>query len=262
MIGQVTSALAAHLAAGSLFLTAMLGLAHRLPPAFTRFCTAACASLAFVAVLVHPSPLVVRLAWMSLALVSLGWYLAERLSPTSLASSGARKVLAIVAALAAVAAVVESAWVEPGFVPGWLAVAGGSSSSLLLGAVTVSMVLGHWYLVDTGLSIAPLASGTRWFAAAVLARWAQVGAVLFYGGWRVLHVGRPADLIFSTTGLFFLFRSLMGLGAPLILAGLVWQTVKIRSTQSATGLLYVALILVLFGELVSAFLQVLTGYPL
>ncbi len=59
-----------------------------------------------------------------------------------------------------------------------------------------------------------------------------------------------------------MFRSLMGLAAPLMLSVLIWQTVKMRSTQSATGLLYVALILVLFGELVSQFLLVRTGYPL
>ena len=124
------------------------------------------------------------------------------------------------------------------------------------------MVLGHWYLVDTRLAITPLKSGAWWFWVALIARWSAVGAVLLYGGWEVLRVSRAADLLLSTNGLFFSFRSLMGLAAPLLLAGLIWQTVKIRSTQSATGLLYVALILVLFGELVSQFLLVATGYPL
>ncbi len=32
---------------------------------------------------------------------------------------------------------------------------------------------------------------------------------------------------------------------------LAWKTVQIRSTQSATGILYVALALILFGELAS-----------
>jgi hypothetical protein len=30
---------------------------------------------------------------------------------------------------------------------------------------------------------------------------------------------------------------------------LAWKTVAIRSTQSATGILYIAIVLVLFGEL-------------
>jgi len=108
----------------------------------------------------------------------------------------------------------------------WLTVAGGVSSSLLLGAVSVTMILGHWYLVDTSLAITPLKKGAFWMWVAVLSRWATVAAVLFYGGWEVLHIGRAADLIWSTNGLFFLFRTLMGLAAPLLLAGLIWQTVR------------------------------------
>lgn len=259
MIAQVTSAVAAHLAAGSLLLTAMLGLAHRLPVGFVRFCTAACAALALFAALLDPSGLAVRIVWAGLGLVSFGWYLTTRAFPTA---AGIGRASSILAAAATAAAIAYSALTHAGSAPCWLAVGGSASSSLLLGAVTVTMVLGHWYLVDTSLSIAPLADGARWFAAAVLTRWSEVAAALVYGGWETLRVGRPADWILSTNGLFFLFRSLMGLGAPLVLAGLVWQTVRIRSTQSATGLLYVALILVLFGELVAEFLHVLTGYPL
>ena len=44
-----------------------------------------------------------------------------------------------------------------------------------------------------------------------------------------------------------------------MLAWLVRSTVRIRSTQSATGLLYVALILVLFGELTAVFLEGITN---
>jgi hypothetical protein len=124
------------------------------------------------------------------------------------------------------------------------------------------MVLGHWYLVDTSLSIAPLRDGALWVSVAVVARWAAVFAALSFGGWEMLRITRLPDVIFSTNGLFFLFRSLTGLAAPLLLSVLVWQTVKIRSTQSATGLLYVLLILVLFGELISSFLRIATGHPL
>jgi hypothetical protein len=261
MIAQVTSATAFHLAAGGLFLTAMISLAERLPPGFVRFCTASSAGLALFAALLGSPPAAVRLTWAGLALVSFGWYLALRLRLSSGKGKGGKLLLHAVAAAAALAAVFLTA-IDSGAAPLWLALVSTASSSLLLGAVTVTMILGHWYLVDTSLSIAPLADGARWVAFAVVARWGSVAAALLSGGWELLRVGRPADLIFSTAGLFFLFRSLMGLGAPLVLAGLIWQTVKIRSTQSATGLLYVALILVLFGELVSEFLHVLTGYPL
>jgi hypothetical protein len=43
----------------------------------------------------------------------------------------------------------------------------------------------------------------------------------------------------------------MGLLAAAIAAYLTWKTAEIRSTQSATGILYITMIFVLFGELTS-----------
>jgi hypothetical protein len=124
------------------------------------------------------------------------------------------------------------------------------------------MVLGHWYLVDTTLSIAPLKDGALLFGVAVLWRWLNVLVVLAREGWDVVRVTNPADVFYSTLGLFFLFRAITGLIAPLLLAGPILQTVRMRSTQSATGLLYVAMVVVLFGELIAQFLTSATGFPL
>ncbi|MGH9324922.1 MAG: hypothetical protein ACRD3V_34190 [Vicinamibacteria bacterium] len=255
MIAQVTSSLAGHLASGGLFLTAMISLFHRLPTGFLRFCTLSSTVLASLAAIPSSSPETVRLAWAALSLASAIWYLVLRRTGEN------RNAIAIAAAVVGLVAPAVSATAVQGG-PAWLAVSGSLSSSLLLGAVSVTMILGHWYLVDTSLSIAPLRDGALWVSLTVVLRWAAVGAALSFGGWEMLRIGRAADVIFSTHALFFLFRSLMGLAAPLLLAGMIWQTVKIRSTQSATGLLYVALILVLFGELISSFLRVATGYPL
>lgn len=253
MIASVIALLAGHLAAGSLFVTAVLTLANDLPASFLRFCTASVAVLAAVAGWLDPGS--ARWVWLGLALVTAAWYGLLRRKRV------AGKPEAALAVVAATATPIASALLSSDSQPG-LSAAGAVSSSLLLGAVTVTMILGHWYLVDTSLSIAPLRDGALWFSIAVALRWVAVVLVLAYGGWEVLRVSRAADLIFSTNGLFFLFRSLMGLAAPLLLSFLIWQTVKMRSTQSATGLLYVAMILVLFGELVSQFLLVRTGYPL
>ncbi len=253
MIGSVTALLASHLAVGGLFVTAVLALTNKLPESFLRFCAASAAGAAALAGFVDPGP--TRWVWLGFALVSGIWYGLLR------SSRGVQKPVVAIVAIASAAAPVLSAVVSSESAPG-LAIAGAVSSSLLLGAVTVTMILGHWYLVDTSLSISPLRDGALWFSIAVALRWGTVLLVLGYGGWEVLRVSRAADFILSTNGLFFLFRSLMGLAAPLLLAVLIWQTVKMRSTQSATGLLYVALVLVLFGELVSQFLLVLTGYPL
>lgn len=253
MLWSVTALLASHLAAGGLFLCAALALTNKLPPSFMRFCTAYAGAIGFAAGLFESGA--AQWIWFGFALVSATWYFALR------RGGGRGKLAPAVAALAAATAPILHSLLSSETSHG-LAVAGAISSSLLLGAVTVTMVLGHWYLVDTSLSIAPLKDGARWFSIAVALRWLCVLVVLAFGGWEVLRITRAADLILSTNGMFFLFRSLMGLAAPLMLSVLIWQTVKMRSTQSATGLLYVAMILILFGELVSQFLLVRTGFPL
>ena len=98
----------------------------------------------------------------------------------------------------------------------------------------------------------------------------MVSARSLLGGYTSFLVWR--DLAASGTDLlsnfvlitlvFYGQRVLFGLVAPLTLSWMIWQTVKIRSTQSATGILYVAVVFVLFGELLSHYLLVSTGYPL
>ena len=65
------------------------------------------------------------------------------------------------------------------------------------------------------------------------------------------EVGFIRHYIFSIDGIFFWQRLLFGLAGPAVLSYLTWETAKIRSTQSATGILYIAFALVLFGELIS-----------
>jgi hypothetical protein len=45
-----------------------------------------------------------------------------------------------------------------------------------------------------------------------------------------------------------------GGAGPALATFLAWETVRIRSTQSATGILYIAMTLVLFGELTAMIL--------
>jgi len=285
MLGAVVGLLALHLAAGSLFVTALLALLHHVPPGFVRFCTLGSALVALSSAAIggaeHPA------RW-SLALISTVWYVfsycvgARSLScdgdptpvamgsrlPTRWAEGSARRTklgraalwAPVLSALTALAVLMSEAALFP---DGRTSLAFGFlTSAFLLGSTTVSMILGHWYLVDPTLSIAPLRLGALLFALSVAARWIAVALVLLDKGSAVLGVERAADLVYSTPALFFLFRALAGLGGPLLLAGLIWQTVRMRSTQSATGLLYVAVILVLFGELISQFLTVTARVPL
>ena len=68
--------------------------------------------------------------------------------------------------------------------------------------------------------------------------------------------------LFSPDGVFVWMRLLFGVAGPLSLVYFIWKTVDIRSTQSATGILYVQLFLILAGELLAKHLRVFSGLPL
>ena len=73
--------------------------------------------------------------------------------------------------------------------------------------------------------------------------------------------GFASLLSLERDALFFLFRVLWGIVGPLALSYFIWKTADMKSNQAATGLLYVALVFVLIGELLSSYLTVATGFP-
>jgi DMSO reductase anchor subunit len=65
--------------------------------------------------------------------------------------------------------------------------------------------------------------------------------------------------IVQDNGLFLAVRIIFGLVIPLALAIMTWRTVRIRSLDSATGLLYIMCALILTGEIVARTLFFLNG---
>jgi hypothetical protein len=136
-------------------------------------------------------------------------------------------------------------------------------AAALLGSVIVGMLLGHWYLVRTRLDVSHLVVFARFFAAAVLGR-----AVLFAAG--LIGAGARSDLgmaafLRSTAvdrGFFFWQRVGFGILGPLAFAFMVHETARIRSTQSATGILYIAVIFVMYGEFLARYLSVAGAGPM
>ena len=259
MISSVAALLAARLAGGTLIAGAVIALRHPVPPAYTRFLLAgAGGALALAAAAGRNRPEAALLA--VVLLLTGGLWAACRPAPGRESGRfGDRpRLLAALLILLGLAAVLASP-VLAGGPPAAPASLSALAGALLAGATAATMTLGHWYLVDPTLSIRPLATGAALFLGAAGLRAAVAAGFLVSGGALALRIESPADLIYSTTALFFSFRTVTGLLAPLTLAALVRSTVRIRSTQSATGLLYVALILVLFGELTAIFLELLTG---
>lgn len=133
------------------------------------------------------------------------------------------------------------------------------SSAMVLGGVTVSMVLGHWYLVGKNLSFAILGRVTLAFAVSLGLRILVAGSA----GW--LQASRWTELwslaggatgFFLGSGIFVMARVLFGLILPVAGCYMVRECVKIRSNQSATGILYVLLAFVLIGEVIAKHLLI------
>jgi hypothetical protein len=133
-----------------------------------------------------------------------------------------------------------------------------SSSALVLGAGILAMMLGHWYLVTPKLSISPL----KRYSAGYILLTAWVAMELFLS--FLLYRGtNPDNLNRLLNGelIFVIFRVIWGLAAPLGLSYWIWTTVKMKSTQSATGILYAAMVCTMIGEGMSLYLTLTTGVP-
>jgi protein NrfD len=146
---------------------------------------------------------------------------------------------------------------------GPLVVATDFTSVLLLGAAASAMILGHWYLVVLDLPISALRRLTVLLVLGLVLRALVITAVVA----GPLHAGfeearMVATGLWSADGIFVWMRLLFGILGPFSLIWFIWKTVEIRSTQSATGILYVQLFLVLSGELLAKYLRVAAGIPL
>lgn len=126
-------------------------------------------------------------------------------------------------------------------------------SVLVLGFAMSAMWLGHWYLVQPKLPIAELKKLTAILIALLVFRTLWAGFILSS---LLPEMTRGLEVYFfgTTQGLFVLMRILWGIFLPLGVSVLVWKTLQIRSTQSATGLLYVLVLSVITGELLSHYL--------
>ncbi len=154
-----------------------------------------------------------------------------------------------IAALVCLALLVEE-W------PAALAAAALVTGMLMLGAVINGMLLGHWYLNQPGLKPWALARLTTFAVAAVVAAvvLGVVGAGLLAGAQTpgaTLGLSGPGESF--GTAFFFVW-----LGLALLTGGVCLgarRCVAIRSIQSATGLLYVALLTAAVAEFLVRYLM-------
>lgn len=137
------------------------------------------------------------------------------------------------------------------------------SSACLLGGACTAMILGHWYLVIPSLQVEHLQSIVKVHMASMVVRVVVVGATIAVAivSWAPGLGPNFSRYIFSIAGIFFWQRMLFGLAGPAVLSYLTWETAKIRSTQSATGILYVDFFTVVVGEVLAKYLLLATRVP-
>ena len=141
------------------------------------------------------------------------------------------------------------------FSQGFLSEAAVFSSGLLLGFTMAAMLLGHWYLNTPTMELAPLrrlilAVGVVVALQAVLSTlglWGEIAAIE--------HISLQWILFIALRWAF----GLIGVGA---MTWMAWQTLKIPNTQSATGILYVAVIGTFVGETMALLLSSESHFPL
>jgi hypothetical protein len=135
-------------------------------------------------------------------------------------------------------------------------------SALLLGSVTVGMLIGHWYLIDTGQSLDPFVRIYKFFVFSLIAQ-----CVLFALSLVLLHFfGVPSTLkameqLWREHSTLLVTRVIVGQCAPLVLSWMIWRTLLIPHTMAATGLFYIALLGVFVGEILGRQIIALTALP-
>ncbi len=136
-------------------------------------------------------------------------------------------------------------------------------SALVLGLVSGAMMFGHWYLIDLEMPVDYLRTFVRLLGIALVADLVALGLAIGLPA-MLGSVGAAAavhELFASHLGLLG-FRLLLGPVATIVLVWMCWQTLKIPETRAATGLLYIAVMSVLVGEMLGRFILFRTAIPL
>lgn len=137
----------------------------------------------------------------------------------------------------------------------WLFSAATISSGLLLGLTMAAMLLGHWYLNTPTMELVPL----RRLLVAMAAAVALQTLLSLMGLWGEVAASEQLTLQWM---LFVALRWTFGLIGVAVMTWMAWQTLKIPNTQSATGILYVAVIGTFVGETMALLLSTESLYPL
>ena len=136
--------------------------------------------------------------------------------------------------------------------------------SLITAGVFFSMILGHWYLNVIALPISLLKKSTIALSVALAIRiiWDIffMTSNVYVDSYGITK--NSWSFLFDFDGILLLVALFMGNIFPAFINYFVWSTLKIQATQSATGLLYVSIISILFGDIIFKFYLLQYRLPL
>ncbi|MEZ6067267.1 MAG: hypothetical protein R3B90_16540 [Planctomycetaceae bacterium] len=202
--------------------------------------------------LVPPDGIRLRIELGVLALISFAgsvmWTLERRRAGTLLAT------LLLVASSCVLLQV--SAAPATGSLARWPGFPAALASGAVIGGLVGAMLLGHWYLTATGMPLAPLQRATRLALLAIIIR--LIGVVLL----TYLAEPEARTALWHEHRVWLLLRWTAGLLGPLLLVGITPAILRYRNTQSATGVLFAAVILVFIGESAALLIARELGQPM
>jgi hypothetical protein len=136
---------------------------------------------------------------------------------------------------------------------GLIAVGSELASAWLIGGAFSAMLLGHWYLTAPMMKLRPLEVLNRGLGGAAVVRGVIAAAAVLQ-----LASFSPSQTQF----IWITMRWLCGILAPIVAVLLVRSILRYRNTQSATGVLFAAVILVFIGETTAAVLSRDLSWPM
>lgn len=135
-------------------------------------------------------------------------------------------------------------------------------SAGLIGSITVAWLLGHAYLTATKMTIAPLRHFSLLLLWAAIARGAFFAVSLAAAWWMHQPPEPSVFAMLINSWLIASLRIAVGLVAVGAFAYMVSDCVRLRSTQSATGILYFGSLFAYVGELAALQLLGECGWPI
>ena len=125
------------------------------------------------------------------------------------------------------------------------------------------MMIGHWYLIDTGQSPEPIYRILKFFVVLLITQTSFLvvlpAVVCLLGSHETVtglaHLWRNHLMLASG-------RFLLSQIGPLVLSYMIWATLKIPNTMAATGLFYIAMLGIFVGKILGRRILALTSLPL